>query len=338
MFSIRKTSGKVFVAVILITAAIFNLLFLYFLKYKNQNLSLTEFNLSATGNLLNLIFAILLILGSILYSWKKDKFTHPTLLIFLSCLMTLFLILASVQSAIAEIIPHFYLFRQPIRELLTGIFFSAFQLAQFIIISVLWLSFLDKDKLLLLRAVVHSAIFTILLILYSFYFINQRPNGEDIPVENKKAGIVLGAAVWSGNKPSPSLAARVDKAVELYKAGKINKIQLTGSNAPGEKTESEVAYERLIQNNINPYDIWVEKETTSTAEQILFTKKNLYNKGYEIIIISDSYHLKRIKEISKFYNINIKVSSSDLKFRFENKLYYKLRESIAMLVFWLFAI
>ena len=60
---------------------------------------------------------------------------------------------------------------------------------------------------------------------------------------DKNIGVVLGAAVWSGNIPSPTLSARVDKALELLEQGFVGKIVLTGGKAPGELPESEVAYE-----------------------------------------------------------------------------------------------
>lgn len=343
MASVRTFTGKGLVSIIISAAAVLDLLFLYFVKYQNQNLPLSNFNLTNTGNFLNLIFTILLLLGAGLYYWKKEKYIHPTLLIFLAALMTFFLVAAAINSLAGIPLPDIYIYQQPLDNLLTGILFSAFQVTQFIIISVLWLSFLDKDKYLLLRGAVNSVIVITLLMLYAFYFINQPVSRNSSIYNNKEknnVAVVLGAAVWSYDRPSPSLAARIDKAAELYDTGIINKIQLTGSNAPGELTEAEVAFKHLQNKNINNYDIWIEEKTTSTSEQVHYIKENLMMKENidNVLIISDSYHLKRIKEICKFYNVNAEVVASGLKFRFNNKLYYKLRESVAMLVFWFFAI
>lgn len=151
--------------------------------------------------------------------------------------------------------------------------------------------------------------------------------------------VVLGAAVWT-DRPSPSLAARVDKAVKLYNEGVVNIIQLTGSNAPGEMSEAQVAYKYLLTKNISDPDVWIEDRTTSTNEQIFYIKNSLMvkeNIGI-IIIVSDAYHLKRVKEICNFYHLNVEVASSDLEIGFEDLFYHKLKETIAILVFWFFAL
>ena len=157
---------------------------------------------------------------------------------------------------------------------------------------------------------------------------------------DKNIAVVLGAAVWSVNKPSPTLASRLDKAVRLYKKGIVNKIQLTGSNAPGELTEAEVALNYLLKKDVDTSDIYMENQTTSTTEQIRFIKNNLVAARIfnNIFIVSDQYHLARINEISRFYNIKVILAASELTLSFDNMLYNKIRESIAMVVFWCFAL
>jgi uncharacterized SAM-binding protein YcdF (DUF218 family) len=157
--------------------------------------------------------------------------------------------------------------------------------------------------------------------------------------EGLNVGVVLGAAVWT-NEPSPSLKSRVEKAFSLYKEGEIQKIQLTGGHAPGELSESEMAYKYLKSKNIDTNDVWIEKNTTSTAEQIQFIKSKLSAKPTidNIIVISDSYHLPRVHEIADFFHLNLQVAASNLDLKFENKIYYKLRESAATVIFWFFAI
>ena len=75
----------------------------------------------------------------------------------------------------------------------------------------------------------------ILLLIVSFIYIIGKESTFDenqITVSNNNVAVVLGAAVWSNSQPSPSLAARVDKALVLLEKGKVNSIYLTGSNAP----------------------------------------------------------------------------------------------------------
>jgi hypothetical protein len=58
----------------------------------------------------------------------------------------------------------------------------------------------------------------------------------------------------------------------------------------------------------------------------------------ELIIISDEFHLKRVEEMLDFYEINAKVVPSGYKLNFQKSLYYRIRDSIGLILFWLFAI
>ena len=51
-----------------------------------------------------------------------------------------------------------------------------------------------------------------------------------LDVPSRPAAIVLGAGYWPGGRLSHALADRMDTAIALYEAGKINKLLLTGDN------------------------------------------------------------------------------------------------------------
>jgi vancomycin permeability regulator SanA len=210
-------------------------------------------------------------------------------------------------------------------------------------ISYVWLRIFTEKDFIFLRVIFNSVIIVILLLLAAYFYIEIKMKSYSENwnnMSNKNAAVVLGAAVWSDNQPSPTLASRIDKAAKLYKNGIVKKIQLTGSNAPGELTEAEVALNYLLKKDVDTSDIYIENQTTSTNEQIRFVKKNLVSsKKFEnIFIISDQYHLARVSEISKFYNLNVILAASELELSFESLLYSRLRECIAVAMFWCFAL
>lgn len=184
----------------------------------------------------------------------------------------------------------------------------------------------------------------ILFLVFIFIFIDNSSysSGEWALSKNKEnIAIVLGAAVWTGNVPSPTLSSRVDKALDLLNKGFAGKIVLTGGKAPGEMSESEVAYEYAKIKGVDTSRITIEKQTSSTTDQIEWIKRNLLANRKsvgDIILVSDGYHLFRAIEISKFFNIDIKVAESDHKLNFKDKLYNKVRECIALFIFWNFAL
>jgi len=339
-----KSSGKrLIVSAVVILILLADLLILYFIKYKNQGLPLSNFRIFYIGNLLNAIFSFLAILGVILYSLKIRANYKPSLLIIFSVILTICLFIAYGSTKINLPLPNIYIIDHPLSLIAIGFLFSFYQYLQFIFIAILWFSILGGKELILIRAIFNSAAFVFLILAFTFFYINLKKDFRKDFLSKKHSinvAVVLGAAVWSHNSPSPSLAARADKAVQLYQKGIVNRIQLTGSNAPGEMSEAEVANNYIKLNKIYSRDIWLENHTVSTAEQIRFIRDSILTKEDvgKVIIVSDSYHLTRVHEMCDFYGIKAGLAASGLKFNFQHNLYYKFKESIALLVFWLFAL
>lgn len=337
-----NTENKVWLTLFVILLTVFDLAFIIYIKYDNQHLPLSDFRLYYIGNLFNIAFTIILVAGLIVYMFKKKVNLSPVSIFALAAAMTIFLFIAWVFSKSPISLPDVTILNQPLSRIFVSGLFFIYQFIQFILIVEVWLSLSQKSTLIFLRAFVDSILITMILLVLSFFYLNfnKAPSREFyISGKGNNVGVVLGAAVWT-NEPSPSLKSRVDRAFNLYKNGSLQKIQLTGGNAPGELSEAEIAYDYLKTKKIDTTDIWIEKRTSSTTEQIKFIKSNLSTKPgvNDIIVISDSYHLPRVKEIADFYLLDIDVAPSDMDIRFENKLYNKLRESAAILIFWFFAI
>jgi vancomycin permeability regulator SanA len=325
---------------VIISLMLLNLVFIYLLKYYNQNLSLTEFNLFNTGNLINLIFIVITVSGILILLFRKEIKEYTRILISLTIIVNLLLLLSALTSFISLPLPDYYVFDYHISRVIVGVFFGMYQFMIIVLMSSVWFFIFGYRKYLFLRTIINSAFVFALLFVFSVIYLNLNNRSSEIDNSaHENIGVVLGAAVWS-NKPSPSLSSRADKAAMLLNEGKISKIQLTGSNAPGELSEAEMAYNYLSRKNVPMDNVFMENMTRSTNEQIRFIKTNLYNSNSNgsIVIISDSYHLARIKEICRFQKIDVDVVASDLIYSFRNKLYYNFREAMGILIFWLFAL
>jgi len=155
------------------------------------------------------------------------------------------------------------------------------------------------------------------------------------------AGVILGAAVWHGaeriERPSPTLLQRIKLGEQLLKQNVVPKIVTTGSNAPGEKAEGEIAKRELIYRGIDESRISSETNSHSTLEQVLYLRDELVRKqGWKrFIIISDQYHLARAIEMCKFNGIDAIGSPSGINQTFFDLAYYRLRESVALLAYWI---
>lgn len=164
---------------------------------------------------------------------------------------------------------------------------------------------------------------------------------EEMRREDADAGVILGAAVWhgaeTGDHPSPTLLERIKLGEQLLKQNVIPKIVTTGSNAVGEKSEGEIAKLELISRGIDESKIVAETNTHSTLEQVIYMRDELVKKqGWKkLIIISDQYHLARALEMCKFNGVSAIGSPSGIKQTFYDLAYYRLRESVALLAYWI---
>lgn len=333
--------SKYIVKVLLFSSILLlHLIFLYFIKYSNQHLSLHEFSFANIGNLFNLLVTISAIVCVVFYLMKKKSSRY----LFISlAILTIFLVISYISSLINFPPLRIYIFGQPGNKILDAAFFTIYQFILFTFISALWISIMGFERLILIRSLLNGILLLFFFLVLTYVFIQDKGTGSEnwnISKSDKNVIVVLGAAVWSGNQPSPSLAGRVDRAIELFNEGYAGEMLLTGGNAPGEMSEAEVAMKYARKSGMQMSKVKIESITSSTAEQINFIKRNLINKEdiNEIIVISDSYHLVRVLEISKFFNIDIKVAASKIKLGEEGKVYRKLRESIALIVFWSFAL
>jgi vancomycin permeability regulator SanA len=336
----KSLSIKVTLTISLIL--ILNLALLFYLKYSNHNLSYLDFNIVKIGNILNLVFTFITILGFFILNFKKINIITGFIYL-LIVFLNLFLLLVVVINFITIPSKEYYLLDLSFTQVLIISAFSLFQFTQLFLMLLIWQNIFKIEKLTYLRALVNSIFISIGLVIFALIFINSgsRQKGIALPKSSKTiVAVVLGAAVWSDNKPSPSLAFRVDKAAELYKNGSVNKIQLTGGNAPGELSEAEVSLNHILKKGIEKRDVWIEKYTTSTIEQVRFIKNDLIRekKINSIIIVSDIYHLQRVKEICRFYNFKANIAASNLNLKTDKIIFYQLRECLALLLFWLFAL
>jgi vancomycin permeability regulator SanA len=177
---------------------------------------------------------------------------------------------------------------------------------------------------------------------YKIYNFKDDSDNYLVMTGGKKAdaGVILGAAVWGGNRPSPVLRERINKGYELYQRKIIQKFILTGGGSPNELTEAEVEKNELKKYGVEEKNLIVEVKSNSTIEQIHFVRDKYYRKynWNKIILISDNFHLFRTSEICKFNNMNVDCIASDTPLSTESLINFSIKESVAVLFFWMFGI
>jgi vancomycin permeability regulator SanA len=335
----NQTKGFILASVLLIL----QLAFFYAVKYLNQQLPFSDFSLLKTGNIFNFLVYTGIITGIYLVIKKDKSFLNKKIISTFLVTSWLLLIISFVSTRFKIVSESAYVLKQPGDKVLTGLLFFLFLLILLYFLISLWSRIVTTQK----PKVIKNILMTFLMLFIGFILIiiyidniGYTSGRWAINKSKKNIAVVLGAAVWSGNVPSPTLSSRVDKALELLEQGFVGKIVLTGGKAPGELPESEVAYAYARAKGVDTSKFRIESSTSSTSDQIRWVKNNLSNDDSvaDIILISDAYHLPRAIEISKFYSLNVKVAESVHKLNFKDLLYNKIRESIALFNFWNFAL
>ncbi|CAG0967498.1 hypothetical protein ANRL3_01279 [Anaerolineae bacterium] len=146
--------------------------------------------------------------------------------------------------------------------------------------------------------------------------------------------IVLGSAVWSGERPGPSLAARTRHAIALYKAGYASHLIFSGGLGRFPPSEAE-AMRRLATSAGVPADaIVLEDQSHSTEENLANSKALMDAHGWHsALIVSDPFHLLRAETMAHDLGIEAYGSGASDSPSYTQapwRIWYTTRESVAL--------
>jgi vancomycin permeability regulator SanA len=110
-------------------------------------------------------------------------------------------------------------------------------------------------------------------------------------VPKRKVALVFGAGVYPSGKPTPYLQWRVETAVKLYKAHRVERILMSGDNSTLHYNEP-VAMGKLAETlGVPAKDIILDYAGLSTYESCY--RANAIFKINDAIVVSQGYHLPR---------------------------------------------
>ncbi|MFC2539463.1 YdcF family protein [Neisseria sicca] len=108
------------------------------------------------------------------------------------------------------------------------------------------------------------------------------------------AAVVLSTRAYEKGRLNPCLVARVEAAVELYRAGKVKKLVMTGGVS--RDLQSSAGNMQMIAEKMGvpKGDIFQEREAGNTFENIVFSRKFIENSP-RVVIVSAGFHLARAR-------------------------------------------
>jgi len=148
----------------------------------------------------------------------------------------------------------------------------------------------------------------------------------------RSAVLVLGAAVYGGNKVSPVFSDRLDTAIELYQANLVKKILVSGDHGSALYDEVNAGKYYLLTQGIPASDIFLDHAGFDTYDSLYRAKQIFQTESF--LVTTQDFHLARTLYIAKRLGLDAWGCRADKRF-YQDIKQMKRREWLAGVKAWL---
>lgn len=149
-------------------------------------------------------------------------------------------------------------------------------------------------------------------------------------VPSAQVALVPGAGITADDRPTLALQDRIDGAIELYRAGKVQKILMSGDNSSIYYNEPGVMANYAIEQGIPESDI-IQDYAGRRTYDTCYRAKEIF--GLEsVIITTQKYHLPRMVFLCEQFGLEtygLPIKQSD--YLLNRYIFWKAREVLASL-------
>lgn len=124
-------------------------------------------------------------------------------------------------------------------------------------------------------------------------------SASDAP--NAEVALIPGAAILPNGAPSSIFIDRVDMAIDLYKAGKVSKILVSGDNSTVSHNEVNPVRLYLLSKGISDQDIFLDHAGFDTYSS-MYRARDIFGVT-SVLITTQSFHLPRAVFIARHLGI-----------------------------------
>jgi SanA protein len=149
---------------------------------------------------------------------------------------------------------------------------------------------------------------------------------------HRPAAIVFGAGYWPSGRLSNALADRMDTAINLYRAGKVNKLLLTGDNRFVDYNEPGQMAEYAVSQGVPRDDLVLDYAGRRTYD-------SCYRAGVifgveEAVLVTQEFHLPRALFTCERLGMDVVGVVADQR-EYVHGDWYQIREIPALTRAWL---
>jgi SanA protein len=145
-----------------------------------------------------------------------------------------------------------------------------------------------------------------------------------------KTALVFGAGLYRDGSPSAVLRDRVQTAVELFNAGKVEKILMSGDNSTLSYNEPGAMKKYAVQLGVPEEAIVLDYAGRRTYDSC-YRARAIFGVN-EVLLVTQDYHLPRALYICNALGLKaIGISADRRNYRLGTYIYWRLREIPATL-------
>jgi SanA protein len=147
-------------------------------------------------------------------------------------------------------------------------------------------------------------------------------------VSSHRVAIVFGAGLWRNGNPTPVLVDRVTAAADLYFAGKVEKLLVSGDNRFVDYNEPEAMRQLALSLGV-PSEAIVRDYAGRRTYDTCYRAKAIF--GVEnAILVTQAFHMPRALYLCNMLGVDSVGVTSDLRtYRKITVLYWNMRELVA---------
>lgn len=145
--------------------------------------------------------------------------------------------------------------------------------------------------------------------------------------------VVLGAAVWPGERASPTLYERTRHGVDLFHEGHAPYLLVTGGLGQHPPTEAEVMRRLAVEWDVPADRIILEDRGATTSQSAALVAELMAERGLRsALLVSDGHHLPRAKLAFRRQGVTAFGSpalESPMTTLANHRIYHMIRETVA---------
>jgi SanA protein len=148
-------------------------------------------------------------------------------------------------------------------------------------------------------------------------------------VSSARVAIVFGAGLLRDGSAGPVLSDRMQTAVALYQAGKVEKILVSGDNRFVEYNEPEAGRQYALEHGVPDEDIVLDYAGRRTYDTC-YRARHIFGVN-EAILVTQEFHMPRALTLCNWFGVDsVGVEAANRYFLKRARLWWNIRETFAV--------